>query len=636
MANILSNFLASSPADSAAQAANGGGNAGGGDAFKAYREPMEFTNGDISRMKSGIENFYTGENAQYDSNVAKYHLAYQQAMEQGAQTDSELKKKIDENFAALEPSNGMTGEMMRRSVGGGSNAISEMREGMQNMNLGIGNALDAGVDQFGTLMQGLTGSEQVGNTIRNATDGQDLSLIPSIATDAVSFIPGVGFVLGGAKGAIESSDDIYKAFSGVDPLSLEKLDSGQRATAGAAALANVALSALPGGFAARGAEKSAAKAAGGVLKAREAEKAAATKAFKEPNKVYEDAVAAREAAAGERIAANDELKAAQKAHQEAIDNYNTLKSGQLANTATLDEVQAANRAQQAAEQAVKTAESAANTARSASSSASRKATKAGKDEAYTTAKKNLEDANTAYEEALANLRSFKGNRGIGGFLRSTFLPGEGAGRAVLRDSDIIREMRNPGVLKREFDEAAKAAAKKSGKEGTKEGAEAAKALTADEEIANVLKNYEGSAYGDAVNKIKDLIKNSRSRKFGGMRPLPGLALAQANLGLQNAADTGQGVPEAYVNAYAQAMEQGDYLPLILANFGGVKRPLGRYTGYSRTPHYIGKAGAMGDVANIENQGSVLNSEEGLAFLQTLASTGDMEKARAAYNEAMGQ
>lgn len=638
--NILSQYLASSPANSAAQPADNGGNAANEDVFKAYREPMQFANGDVSNMRRGVDNFYTGENAKYDSNAAKYHLAYQMAMEQGAQTDSELKKLVDENFAALKPSDGMTGEMMRQSVGGGSNAISGAREGMQNMNLGIGNALDAGVDQFGTLMQGLTGSEQVGNTIRDFSDGQDLSIIPSIATDAVSFIPGIGFVLGGAKGAVESSDDIFRAAQGIDPISLEKLDAGQRATAGAAALANVALSAMPGGFAARSAEKGAAEAAGRVLKAREAEKAA-MKGIKNDfknslknNPEYRNTFNEFKTAKNANASAKEALNEAQKRRDLAREEYDRLTSNQS--------ISGLGGAREELKQARRGLSEATRTADTAASDFAAK--KAARDEiykntGYSNIRENAEAAKGEYENALENLRAFSGNKGIGNII----FPGRGLGNAIVNDKTILREMRNPNFAKGEADkaiakaraEADEALGKAAGKAGKKGSDAAEKTLTTDEEIAKVLERYGDSESKGVINRIKELVKNSRNQKFGGMNPIAGLALAQANLGLQNAADTGQGVPAAYVNAYSQAMEQGDYLPLILANFGGVKRPLGRYTGYSRTPHYIGKAGAMGDVANIENQGSTLNNEDALAFLQTLASTGDMEKARAAYQEAMG-
>lgn len=199
-------------------------------------------------IKERIEEMTSDGSRGYSSDDMKYAVAVKQAQDRMAGfedvDDDRMKQEIDAAFAELEPS--VDGRTMR-----GENTFTDAVGGIKNflddVTVGAGNGMDWVFDNTIGNLAGLVGGDDLGNTFKDAFDGQDLSIIPDIAADiGLAMIPGAGIPLVAAKNAIQQSDNFADALSGRDSVTLENLDGGERLGRGLEALGSTALSAIPG------------------------------------------------------------------------------------------------------------------------------------------------------------------------------------------------------------------------------------------------------------------------------------------------------------------------------------------------------------------------------------------------------
>lgn len=197
-----------------------------------------------SRGRAATNYAETGKNA--DTDQEKYQAAVAAARNGFSGRDDvsreEFKNAIDDNFAAYGGS--VTGREMR-----GETPLSDLAHGINDftrgVNVGIGNLLDAGFDNTVGNFAGLF-DENLGSAVKNLATGEDLAVIPDIASDVLLSLPGWTVPLVIAKELARNSDDIHEAVSGKDSLTLEDLDAGQRAAKGFSSALGVGLSAIPG------------------------------------------------------------------------------------------------------------------------------------------------------------------------------------------------------------------------------------------------------------------------------------------------------------------------------------------------------------------------------------------------------
>ena len=168
-------------------------------------------------------------------------------------SEADLTSKADDIYDQLMPNAKMSGSDMR-----GENvftqALGGLREGLNGFNNMIGTGLDWGVDRVGDLVGLVSGRDDWRQSIQDATTGEDLAIIPSIAEDlgiiALTGPIGAAGILG-AKGLIENSDNLQEAFTGRDHITGEDLTGSQRMANAAAGLGGTALTMLPGMSAAK-------------------------------------------------------------------------------------------------------------------------------------------------------------------------------------------------------------------------------------------------------------------------------------------------------------------------------------------------------------------------------------------------
>jgi hypothetical protein len=119
-------------------------------------------------------------------------------------------------------------------------AAHEGLYGDQGVFPAIGNWLDAaGEATIGNIV-GAFGGRDAQESFNNAITGQDLALVPDIATDIL-----LG-PLAIAKAGIRESPNLYRAVEGIDPVTGEKVDDFQRAASAGAGIFDIGLSAIPG------------------------------------------------------------------------------------------------------------------------------------------------------------------------------------------------------------------------------------------------------------------------------------------------------------------------------------------------------------------------------------------------------
>lgn len=258
----------------------------------------------------------TNDGRNYDQDRAKYQLAAQIALgydedENGKDlSDTDNLKGLIDSIYTERLNGGINPATMRGEsdpYNAGSMMISGAKKGLDAFNEGIGRGIDAAGDFIGGGIVEATQGKEAADRWRNASDGREYAWIPSVAEDlALSLIPGFGIPLTMAKNAVEDSDKLYTAATGVDPITLQQYDANDRLMDLGSAALDIGLSALPGfGTAAKGVAKGG-KAAGKL--AQEAEDAATdlgSDAVKGAAKKMDD-IAARNAESEKAL--NDRLK----------------------------------------------------------------------------------------------------------------------------------------------------------------------------------------------------------------------------------------------------------------------------------------------------------------------------------------
>lgn len=202
-----------------------------------------------------------------NSDGHKYQVAVERARQIAGDdvSESQMRDLVDAEFAKLNPT--ATGEQMRGEDNFGARAIGGINDAIDNVTDLAGNGIDllwdGIVGNAAGLLGGaaglLTGNDDWGSNANEFVSGLvgddgnggptilDTDVLGDVALDlAISAIPGVGVPIMLGKSALQNSNNIREAIEGRDSISGERLDEGQVATKGLAALADVALSALPG------------------------------------------------------------------------------------------------------------------------------------------------------------------------------------------------------------------------------------------------------------------------------------------------------------------------------------------------------------------------------------------------------
>lgn len=202
-----------------------------------------------------------------NSDGHKYQVAVERARQIAGDdvSESQMRDLVDAEFAKLNPT--ATGEQMRGEDNFGARAIGGINDAIDNVTDLAGNGIDllwdGIVGNAAGLLGGaaglLTGNDDWGRNANEFVSGLvgddgnggptilDTDVLGDVALDlAISAIPGVGVPIMLGKSALQNSNNIREAIEGRDSISGERLDEGQVATKGLAALADVALSALPG------------------------------------------------------------------------------------------------------------------------------------------------------------------------------------------------------------------------------------------------------------------------------------------------------------------------------------------------------------------------------------------------------
>lgn len=202
-----------------------------------------------------------------NSDGHKYQVAVERARQIAGDdvSESQMRDLVDAEFAKLNPT--ATGEQMRGEDNFGARAIGGINDAIDNVTDLAGNGIDllwdGIVGNAAGLLGGaaglLTGNDDWGRNANEFVSGLvgddgndgptvlDTDVLGDVALDlAISAIPGVGVPIMLGKSALQNSNNIREAIDGRDSISGERLDEGQIATKGLAALADVALSALPG------------------------------------------------------------------------------------------------------------------------------------------------------------------------------------------------------------------------------------------------------------------------------------------------------------------------------------------------------------------------------------------------------
>lgn len=204
-----------------------------------------------------------------DPDGAKYQLAVDFTTDiLGSQDTSDplFKETLDETFAQMKPSDGVTGEQMRDE-----NIAIKAGQGINEFNNMIGNGMDWVFDNtLGNVAQAI-GGDQWGDTVKNWFDGRDASVVPDMVEDiALAAIPYAGIPLVATKNGLQQSKNITDAMTGRDSVTNRRIDDNQRAGKIGSAALTTALSAVPGvGVAratAKGADKGFKELASGLAK----------------------------------------------------------------------------------------------------------------------------------------------------------------------------------------------------------------------------------------------------------------------------------------------------------------------------------------------------------------------------------
>lgn len=168
------------------------------------------------------------------------------------------RENIDKQLKKIQGANGVdgateyTGDDLRDQVINkpGEDWLGKLSQGLNDFNTGIGRGLDWVVDRVGDAAGAITHNDGIRDTIYNATNGDMLSVIPSIAEDiglmaTNAIAPGLGVGLTAAKNAIENGENIQRFVTGKDRITGQTLDEGQKNAAGIQAALGTGLALVP-------------------------------------------------------------------------------------------------------------------------------------------------------------------------------------------------------------------------------------------------------------------------------------------------------------------------------------------------------------------------------------------------------
>ena len=158
----------------------------------------------------------------------------------------------------------------------GARAIDAFGDAIDAFNTGVGGVVDGVFDNTIGNFVGAINSE-AGQAVKDFAKPEDIGGFVSGAEDiGLWMLPG-GPLLAGGKALLDNRDNIYRSITGIDPLTLERVDDSQRATSAGAAIVDTALSSLPGLKAGKGLLKQASRMTGNKAKAAEESVAEAQK-----------------------------------------------------------------------------------------------------------------------------------------------------------------------------------------------------------------------------------------------------------------------------------------------------------------------------------------------------------------------
>lgn len=196
-------------------------------------------------LRQKAESSAEKSNGAFTADDAKYGMAVELANSRLGQyddvDDNKRKEMIDSIYenelGASTSGRDYRGENIATDIIGG------MKDGINGFNTAIGNGLDFAFDNTIGNLFSLFGNDDV----KNMWTGEDLAMIPDVIEDlALAAIPGVGVPLVIGKNAIQQSDNIAEALSGIDNVTRQGLTGDQRVGKATTAALTTGLSALPG------------------------------------------------------------------------------------------------------------------------------------------------------------------------------------------------------------------------------------------------------------------------------------------------------------------------------------------------------------------------------------------------------
>lgn len=260
---------------------------------------------------------------QQNSNKAKSKddALYQQAIQfardkygDSRVSNADFLNTVDTQFAKLGGSK--TGREMR-----GDTFLDDFARGVNDVsgavNTTVGNGMDWLFDNTAGNLAGLFAGDKVGNDVKNWFTGEDLAIIPDIASDVALYASGWGIPIAVTKGVARSAGDIKDAVTGKDSITLEDLDGDQRFARGAIGGLGAALSALPAVGKVANIAKGASKV--GAIEAADTAKTAAKSAADDVAKAEKELKDAIAKAGADNKAGIKSAAATKKSAEEAMD-----------------------------------------------------------------------------------------------------------------------------------------------------------------------------------------------------------------------------------------------------------------------------------------------------------------------------
>lgn len=206
--------------------------------YFSNKSTLPLTNSQANTLLADARNV-SSDDVKYQTAVDMARMKFQ---DNETVDESIFKDTIDNYYEQMNPEK--TAREMR-GENSWTDFVGSAKDAINGFNTAIGSGIDYVFDNtFGNLV-GLV-NEDAGDKVKGFMSGEDLAIIPDIATDMALYASGVGIPVALAKNAIQLSDYMGSAVSGKDSLTLEDLDAGQRAANAALGFGGTLLSAVPG------------------------------------------------------------------------------------------------------------------------------------------------------------------------------------------------------------------------------------------------------------------------------------------------------------------------------------------------------------------------------------------------------